>query len=135
MCAVFAACLTACGGGNSDGGSGGGGSDNQSKIESAEGEAAAGASVEQELETGLNAYEGSGGGLWFEVSGGGECSIDGVYLGDQVSLYEENSSTLVSPDGDVAVSTLPVTQIGEGAVQATEAECLQAVVRALGWEE
>ena len=56
----------------------------------------------------------------------GRCDIVNIVVGDGASIYENDSATLFSPDGDAAVKV--------GGFQGVDkSECLTAANDALGW--
>jgi hypothetical protein len=114
-------------------GCGASGNSNTGRIASAETAASTMRIIESELAKKLETYETSvSASPWFRA-GPGECSIDGIYTGSEAELYAEESDALASPDGSAVIETVPVHEL-EGA-SSSQADCLNAVQMAMGWDK
>lgn len=124
---LLAVLAAGCGGGSSGGGSGGGApASNDAKIHHAEQAESSASDLHAKLDTALRLHHYAGVDDVYELSNGGRCDIDGIYVGDQAQIYANESNALVSPDGNAVVEV--------GFFEGTPtSQCMQAAKDALGW--
>jgi hypothetical protein len=112
-----------CGGGGSESSSG---SSNEAKIKQAQQSEASAASIHGKLDAALNLHNYAGVDDVFNLTGGGTCSINGIYAGEEAQSWEGDSWVLTSPDKNAAIKVVPF--------QGTPvSQCLTEVKDVLGW--